>query len=218
MALALTRTAQDVKAAIQNDMRSVFDRPTRFTLNSLYVWPAKKTRLSASVEVKDIGGKAIAPSYWLAPEIYGGGRRDKRTEVALHRRGLLPDGKYVVPGKGADLDQFGNIKRGQVTKLMSGLRAFGEVGFNANASGSKRSKQKGNAKSFFVMRRGREPIGVAQRTGRGRDDLKMVLAFVGKPSYSKRLPFFETAERIAEQQMPVRFREAMAQAMRTRQR
>ncbi|SER86124.1 hypothetical protein SAMN04244573_04468, partial [Azotobacter beijerinckii] len=43
-ALALTRTAQLAKEAIEQDMRSVFDRPTRWTLNSLRLIPARKDR------------------------------------------------------------------------------------------------------------------------------------------------------------------------------
>jgi hypothetical protein len=62
VALALTRTAQDVKRAEQAEMRGVFDRPTPFTLNSLFTKPATKQSLEARVWVKDTERPAICGS------------------------------------------------------------------------------------------------------------------------------------------------------------
>ena len=56
-------------------MRSVFDRPTPFTLNSIGVKPARKDNLESVVFVKD-----IATSY-LAPYEFGG--RNKLNSKAL---------------------------------------------------------------------------------------------------------------------------------------
>jgi hypothetical protein len=215
-ALALTRTAQDVKAAIEAEMPTVFDRPTNWTLNSLRLIPARKDRLLARVWIKDEADKSSPATKWLAPEVYGGDRPDKRSEAMLRARGILPAGKYVVPGAGADLDQYGNIKRGQLTKALSGIRGFGETGYNANATDSKRSLAKRNAQSFFVLTKAGKPIGIARRTGRKREDLSIFLAFVDKPTYRKRLDFFGIGERVANERLAFHFEEAMAQAMRTR--
>lgn len=213
-ALALTRTAQDVKSAIEAEMPTVFDRPTNWTLNSLRLIPARKDRLLARVWIKDEADKAAPASKWLAPEVYGGDRPDKRSEAMLRARGILPAGKYVVPGDGADLDQYGNIKRGQLTKALSGIRGFGETGYTANASVSKRSAAKGNARSFFVLTKAGKPIGIARRSGRRREDLSVFLAFVDKPHYRKRLDFFGVGQRVAEQRLAIHFEQAMAQALR----
>ena len=59
--LALTRTALMVKAAEVEEMKRVFDAPTRFTLNSLFVRPAKKSRLEAVVWVKDYDQRLMRP-------------------------------------------------------------------------------------------------------------------------------------------------------------
>lgn len=217
-ALALTRTAQDVKAALEAEMPKVFDRPTRWTLNSLRLIPARKDRLLARVWIKDEADKAAPATKWLAPEVYGGSRPDKRSEAMLRARGILPAGMAVVPGTGADLDQYGNIKRGQLTKALSGIRGFGETGYTANATGSRRSQAKGNARSFFVLTKAGKPIGIARRTGRKREDLSMFLAFVDKPNYRKTLDFFGIGERVAEQRLALHFEQAMAQALRSRRR
>ena len=48
-AFALTKTAQDIKGAEVAVIAEVFDRPTRFTLNALYVKPATKQTLTSAV-------------------------------------------------------------------------------------------------------------------------------------------------------------------------
>ena len=42
LSLAINRTLPDVRKAEQDAMRSGFDRPTRYTLNSLYIKPSTK--------------------------------------------------------------------------------------------------------------------------------------------------------------------------------
>ena len=57
-----------------------------------------------------MGGKGIEPEKILQAEIFGGSRRPKRSEVALRRVGILPDGYFLVPGQACPLDQYGNVK------------------------------------------------------------------------------------------------------------
>lgn len=231
-ALCLTRTAQIVGADIQAEMGIVFDRPTPATLNSIYIQPATKQKLEARVWIKDgrsvngkgnvVGregawGKGRAASTWLTPEIYGGPRSDKGIEKMLRRKGVLKQGQYIVPGNRMELDAYGNIPKGTLNKIISGASLFTEEGYSANATGSKRSRAKGNAKRYFVMHNAkREPFAVAERTGSGRSGLRVVLAFAGRtPRYRKTLDFFEIAERTAQRELPRQFELAMAQAMAT---
>lgn len=46
IALSLTETAKQVKDRLELEMRTVFDRPTRWTLNSLRLFPLRKTSQS----------------------------------------------------------------------------------------------------------------------------------------------------------------------------
>src|SRR5262245_39031822 len=89
-ALALTRTAQVMQAAQITEMQRVFDRPTPFTLNALFVSPATKRRLEASVYFKDFAPKGTPAGKYLRPQIMGGGRNLKRMERLLQGKGLLP--------------------------------------------------------------------------------------------------------------------------------
>lgn len=234
-ALALTRTAQVVAQDIRAEMSAVFDRPTPATLNSLFIEPATKQKLEARVWIKDgrtrngkgnlvgregVWGKGRAASAWLTPEIFGGPRSHKGIDSMLRRKGILSQGQYVVPGRDAQLDQYGNMPRGLLSKIRSGASLNSEEGYKANATGSKRSRAKGNGTRYFVMHdTNRKPFAVAERTGKGRAGLKLVMAFVGKtPTYRKALNFFEIADETATRVLPEELRKALAQAMATRRR
>lgn len=221
-ALSLTAAAQDVKKALVEEMKSVFDRPTRWTLNSVFIEPATKERMEARVWLKDekpdAGGTPAAE--YLAPQIYGGGRDYKGTEKMLHRLGALRAGRYVLPGDKLQLDRHGNIGRGRLTKILSGAGLFTQEGYDANATDSSRSRRKGNRR-YFLIRRGRTPIGIAERLGWGKgssNNIRMVLVFGRRPSYSKRFDFFGTAEAVAKDVLPIEFEKAMARALATRRR
>lgn len=216
VANALNYTAYDLRDRLKDEMRAVFDRPTLYTLNSLRVIEATPKRLTARVWMKDEADKAQPATRWLGPQVYAGARRDKRSEFHLRNRGILPSGRYIVPGQGQRLDRHGNIPRGTMTKILSGLRSFSLSGHDANANSSARSLAKGNARRFFVLRERGEAIGVAERVrwGKGsRNDIRMVLAFVKKPNYAQRLDFFDIAEAFVEQALPARLERAMARQL-----
>lgn len=209
-ALALTRTAQMVKAAEIGEMKRVFASPTRFTLNSLFVRPAKKNRLEAVVWVKDYASKADAPTRWLVPEVIGGERGDKRSEKLLRGRGILAAGRYLMPGKGMPLDASGNISRGRMQKVLSGLGA--QFDRHSNSTTSRRSVK--NKRRFFVLGRGANAQGIAERTGKkGSTAFSMLLAFGGKPVYRERFDFFGVADRITRQNLPKQMEKAMDEAV-----
>lgn len=213
-ALALTGTVQDVKGALVEETAAVFDRPTRYTLNSLFVEPATKASMKARVwmkdQVQDSGGRPATE--WLSPQIYGGGREHKTSEKRLSDKGLLPVGQYIMPARGLKLDAHGNISRGTMNKIVSGLGA--QFDKYANSTDSRRSV--GNLKRYFVLKKGNRPLGIAERTGKGKAGMRMVVAFARSPQYSKRFHFFEVAERVAEDRLPIRFELALARALGTR--
>ena len=132
IASALTKTAVRVKPEIQKEMTKVFDRPTRYTLNSVFVTPAKKKdeNPTARVWLKDDtatynrGGNAAE---YLWPQIAGGSTRAlKRFEIRLKNHGLLPPGMFVRPGTGAKLDNHGNVNTGQMSAILAHLKTIRE--------------------------------------------------------------------------------------------
>ena len=106
---ALTRTAKIAATKdLPDAMRAVFDRPTPWAINSIFIKPATKDTLAARVMVKDTVSRGNAPEKFLLPEVIGGNRNEKAFEKALRYAGLLAVGERVIPGDNLALDSFGN--------------------------------------------------------------------------------------------------------------
>lgn len=206
---ALNSTAAIVKAELDREMASVFDRPTRWTLNSLRILYAKKTKLSASVWMKNEADKSGPATKWLLPEIEGGARDAKRSETLLRDNGLLGEGRYIMPGKDAKLDRHGNLSRGTVQKAVSGLGAsFDKL---QNSTESRRSQA--NKRAFFLLGKGDGALGIGQRTGKR--SIRMIIAFGKRPSYSKRLDFYGVGSKVAQNNLEAEMVKALRKALAT---
>lgn len=190
--VAMTRTMQKVRDAEIADMIRVFDRPVPWTLNSVFLKPATLKDPVAAVGFKEFAPKGTAAGKYLKPQIEGGPRRLKRFERLLQAKGLLPPGMYAVPGKAAEIDGHGNMNLGQLVKILSFLRAFGEQGYLANRSRRVKSRGVRRGEQYFVGAPAGKPLGVWQRRG---STIAPVLIFVRPPVYSKRFPFKEVADR-----------------------
>lgn len=198
-AKALTDTAFKVRGAMQDEFKSVFDRVTPFVLKSVQVKPATPDNLVALIEPTYYGSKGADPQLVLRAQEQGGTRRDKRSEVALRRVGILPAGFQTAlpksPYPGSD-DSMGNIKGSFVVQLISYFQSFGEQGYRANMTDKrKRNLQKGSAKQagrrYFVSYgklRGDEKSrhlapGIWAASGTHGSNVQPVLMFVRTPHY-----------------------------------
>lgn len=229
-AVALSRSAQRAKRALVDEMQKVFDRPTRWTLNSVYVSPATVGNLNAAVYLRP-GVTGGAAAKYLLPQIEGGGRDTKRFEKSLAAAGLLPQGWYAVPGDNAQLDGAGNMSRGQIVKILSALRASRDSTQNAapRADGRSRRGQKkkpgelGRGKrrleEYFAVGPGHGlPPGIYQRKKRrdGRPaDVLPVIIYVKKTAYRARFDFYRVAQEGFESAFGEEFEKAMAAARAT---
>ncbi|MEG1130283.1 MAG: hypothetical protein RSE32_17025 [Comamonas sp.] len=140
-AKALNDTGFEIRRAMQDEMRAVFDRPTDYILRSPRVRMATAAKLSVTIEPTYIGGKGVDPQKILDAQTWGGRRRDKRSEVALKRAGILSAGYQTAipsddrggPYPGSD-DGKGNLRGAFLVQLISYFHAFGEQGYTANMS------------------------------------------------------------------------------------
>ncbi|WP_156923489.1 hypothetical protein [Massilia alkalitolerans] len=220
-AVALTRTAQDVQAAIKDEMRTSFDRPTAYALNGMFLKRATKTDLEARVWVKDNPfGKGVPADRFLGPQIFGGERRHKGSERLLQAAGLMPQGSYLVPAAGAQLDGNGNIRRGQLRQILSQLKVQGGAGHESRATGSQRSNRTiaRQGVTYFALPNGNRGLlpGVylKRRFGHG-SAIRPVFIFVSKVEYQTRLKFHEVGQATVATRFPVHFESELAKAMRT---
>lgn len=231
LARALTKTAQQVKEEEIKVMKSSLDRPTQYTLNALYVKPATKKDLSAMVYFKDksSAGKGNPAANWMLPQVSGGKRNLKRFESALRRIGVLPLGLFIAPGEACQLDAYGNIPGAFIVQILSYFRAFGEQGYRANITDKRKASLKRGSKrnlgyEYFVSKGkgewyGRQqhlPPGIYKRVRFSSGSaIKPIMMFVKEPSYSKRFPFFKTAQKVIDKNMRNNFNQAMDDAIKT---
>lgn len=197
MSKTINNTAQQVRKAEVVEMALVFDRPTPFVLNSLYIYPSTKTRLQAEVFFKD---KAQS---FMRPQVYGGPRDFKRSERWLSNR-------FWVPGKAVRLNKYGNVSPGQITQVLSALKRMPDSAQNITARSRKRNKK---PRDYFVLwnrKNGLRP-GVWERTKRG---IKPILMFISGPRYGKLLDFYGVGQRIATREFAMTFFRNLRDAIR----
>jgi hypothetical protein len=216
-AVALSRTAASVAFALRKEMPDIFDRPAPLTAKAILYRKADAAGLRASVFIRDDASKGTPPSKYLAAEILGGARRDKRSERALKGAGIMQGGQSLVPGRGVPLDKYGNIPGALMVLILSRLGAFHEMGFNANASAAtKRKLAKGLAAihssgtDFFVAhsKRGGEPLGIWRIVSSGK--VQPFLLFANKrPEYAERFPFDAEVAHFAAVAWPREMRRAL---------
>lgn len=159
---ALDRTALDIKVAVVEEMRKVFDRPTRYTLNSLYVTKTRNHNMVASVWFKE---PPRMKDHYLVPQVEGTERKLKGFERAIF-------GKKYIPGRGVKLNQYGNVTGGQIRQILSVLgMAERTLGYSANIT-SRSAKRNKKPRDYVVLPsgspRGKLPPGIYQRVIRGK--------------------------------------------------
>lgn len=211
--LSLNRTGQKVKAKEEHEIRDVFDRPTPFIQNSIFLKPSNKTNLTATVGIKDFASKSVPATKILEAEIKGGSRRLKRYEIALRRVGALPNGYYTVPGAAAQIDQYGNIARKHITQILAYFKAFPEAGYKANSTERSRARLKRGTKkklgvSYFVGRPGdgKSPLGIWMRIHSSFGSaIKPVLIFIKSAQYQSVFDFKFVAENTVKKEFSGEF-------------
>jgi hypothetical protein len=168
IAKAMTESAKKSQAALKAQTPRYIDRPTSFTMNSTFVRYASPRKLEAWVGFKDYASKGTAAAKYLSPMITGGPRRQKSAERQLTASGVLPANSYIVPTgiTPLKLNQYGNLSGSAYTQMLSRLKAFGQQGYTANASSSKRSQSKRSQRDYFVGRPGGLPLGIYARLGK----------------------------------------------------
>jgi hypothetical protein len=205
--VALTRTAfATAYEFLPEEAVRVFDRPTRWTLKGFYARPATKSQETFEVGIKD--GGAMPAAKFLRAEVFGGSRRQKRSERALTLSGLMGDAGFWVPGPGVRLDAYGNIPGGTMRRILSDLKADRGAGYDANRStrSTKRNKRYAQERYFVPKAGSKLHPGVWVRRGA---KIAPALLFVNAVSYDPRFDLFGKGRQFAAQ----RFRTELARAV-----
>lgn len=208
-ARALTKVAQQIVDDERDDLNSIFDRPTRYTRNSLVSKGANKRNLRAEIYFKD---SSRHRRHYLLPQVEGGGRPHKRFEAWLISRGIMESDEYAVPAAGVRLNKFGNISQSTIGQILTQL--------NASPDGMQwetaRSRKRAGPKRFryFVPKPGsRLSRGIWRRVGKRK--ISPILLFVRAPRYDARYGFHNRMYRKAERLFPPIFLRELKHAIET---
>jgi hypothetical protein len=218
---AINATAFETRKEWAEAMPRVFDRPTALTTNAVLYRKATRANLTADIFIRDEAFKGTPPAKYLLAQVEGGTRRRKGLEARLGAKGLLPDGMFVVPGAGAELDNYGNIRGSTINRILSQLGArFDPLQNETDVSRGRRQrreKKKGDRRGdHFALRRshGRLQPGVYQRISTGFGSaVQSVLRFVDRVHYGKRYDIFGMAQKIYDSRFPANFRREFDKAM-----
>lgn len=218
-ATAVARTAARARLDMREQLPNIFDRPTPFTVNSVR-FAADPDARSASLFISEDGPKGTSPATYLRAEIMGGPRRDKRSERALIMAGIMAPDQQMVPGEGAPLDAYGNVRRGALTQILSRINAFGEQGYAANATETTRRRLR--RRKLAHRQTGTDYFVGKNRDGRagavyqviGRHNIRPVLIFTDrKAHYGKRFDFVGLAHKSFGMLWPKEMRRAFYETM-----
>lgn len=212
---ALNALALTAKKEVEAQIKSKFDRPTPFTLNSTYIKFSTKHNLTARIFIKDRElAKSKALSESIGHEFSGGQRIRKRLESWLTHAGYISSNEYVAPGEGAKLDAYGNMSRGQIQQILSQLSAGPDAA--SYRSGSARSKAKRAAAGYFWSRGGKLKRGVWQRFSFAHGGaVKPVLIVISTPRYKQRINMDAIGKNVVNRDFDAEFKKQFDIAVST---
>ena len=216
---ACNATAMEIRQLWANTAPRVFDRPTRMTRNAAQYRKATKQKLWAEVYLRDEASGGTPPAKYLLPEVEGGERRKKGFEILLQQKGVMPPGMFAVAGKGAQLDQHGNVHAAQVSQILSQLGARQDQYQNQTdvSAARRRAKRKRGGEYFALQtKRGRLLPGVYERIATGFGSaVRSIFIFTPKATYRPRYNIFGLAQRAWDKLMPFHFNRELAKALET---
>lgn len=218
--MAINATAFDTRQGWAAAMPEIFDRPTPLTLGAVLYTKATKQNLVAQVYIRDEAFKGNAPARYLLAQVEGGQRRHKAFENRLTAAHILPAGMYAVPGKGAQLNSYGNLPGGQIQAILSQLGAQFDPANNQTETSANRRRRRAkklgqrNGDYFVPRKASKLAPGVYQRVSTGFGSaLRSVLHFTRKSVYRRRYKIADLAQTIFNRQFPVNFEAQLAKAV-----
>lgn len=207
---AVNATAKLAQKAVQEEMKKVFDRPTPYTLRSVWIEKAIKERLSAEVYIfNEWAGKGTSPIKYLWPEVEGGRRDQKPFEKLLSNIGVIGKNQFLMPWK-ARLNQYGNVSPGVIQQVLSGLQAGRDASQDSPLPGEGYKGTRANrtvAKRYFTTKNFGNVViwEVSEKTG------KRTPLFVStnRATYKRRLRFAEIVNNISDRCLVTEFIRAL---------
>ncbi len=216
IANGMTETVKFTRVEVRSQLPMLLDRPTPWTMRSLFYFPALVNDLRAAVAFKwQFGrmsraqiGEFDAPQSMFM-QVAGGARQLKGFEKTLQRSGLTPPGRnFLVPAAGAERDQYGNVKQSFINKVFYSGSRGGSADMQPFSSGAKRRRTRDSrAGLHYFIHPNKKGIyrTVTSSTLSGAQVSSIhpvpVFLFVRQPRYQRRVDFYGIAGKVANQRL-----------------
>lgn len=160
VATGLTRTAKSLAGHWNENIKGAIDRPNQRTQSASMFKGASAQKLEASVFLKNtLDG--VNPADYLRPQEFGGGRGIKLFEQALVNSGAMPAGYVTVPGRAAQRDAYGNVRRSLIIAVIAQLGSEYSPGYQrviSKSLGKRMATQAKRGKRYIVVKPGQERV------------------------------------------------------------
>ena len=196
---AKTATLNAVAFSLQRHMRwqmgQVFDRVTPYMVRSVRVNKAGATSPVAEVGFFHSSGKSVIRA--IAHHTTGGQRRFKGFEGLLGGRDLIATGDQAAPTQSSRRNAHGNMSPSTIRTMIGGI---------------KKPKDGGR---FFAIRDDSSnlPAGIYRRTGGKARHISMVMRFIDRSSYRKRLDLEQMANYVISRDSESEYANALQRAL-----
>lgn len=204
---AAKETAFYVRNKVRKEMPAYIDRPTQYTLNSIYV-NTGTDKNDAIVQWRQSKSNNSGGRY-LRPIAHAENRHQKGFEKFLQFQGFMQRGYVAIPTKDAPVDSYGNIPSVYIRRVMRTLYR--------NPDGLKGGRS--NSTLFVVPNwnkgKGLMP-GIYERrqtgfkgNGFNGTAVRRLFTFLPQARYRKSFPFYVIAQRAAKEKFPSKLEEAI---------
>jgi len=204
----LNNTAFKARAAVIEEMKRVFDRPTPWALRRVYYDKATRERLYARIYMAEDRLEDKAPGFMLPLE--GGPRGQKPWEKLLARKGIIGDNQVLLPRQGVETNQYGNVSPGLIRRILSGLQAGSDATQDSplQGQGYRGTRAKRKVKRRYDAKKNRE--GVVTIWQWEDDKFTPLFTTVTRTRYKKRLRVNDVVDEVVDKILWDEFMAAMA--------
>ncbi|NBX10303.1 MAG: hypothetical protein EBR05_11030 [Marivivens sp.] len=222
--LALNTMTKDIREDLRDRMKSTFENPVPFTLNSLFVSMSTKDNLTSVVGLKEFATKGNPASKYLLPHIQGGPAYYHRFQKSLRSAGLLGPNEYAIPTQSDELqlNRYGNVRSSMYTEILYSLKAYRDISSHAymKRSGIKRAKRSYVARTTGAHNSSKTRNfypGIYLNDWNARQNKESALFWFQRkaPEYKVKYPLSHIAEDFAKDNFNKYFGRAYAKALAT---
>ena len=179
--ITINKTMGQMKTRLTEEIKSSFDRPKSWSVNTLFIDPVKasKGKYTSSLNVRRKNPQGTTAVQVLGHHISGGTRTMKGYEKWMISKGYMHNGQFIVPGPHASIDKFGNQTRAEINKIMKALSTGDTPG----------------GWKYFISDDGKTVFSVKGK------QLKLLWFIVENVNYDKRYGFFPVGMETAKKMM-----------------